>query len=176
MALVIEDGTGKADAQSYVSAADARTFATARGVTLSVDDVDVEAKLVLAMDYIEAHEPRFKGYRSSDTQALSWPRTEAYIVPMSTSPWADDAIPPTLKNAQSHLVMARHSGLVLQPNLDPAAQIVKREKVDVIETEFFGPGEAGKSYGSQPAFPLADASLAPLLRAGGGVNAMAYRG
>lgn len=176
MALVIEDGTGKADAQSYVSAADARTFATARGVTLAVDDADVEAKLVLAMDYIEAYEPRFKGYRSTDVQALSWPRTEAYIVPASSSPWSSTAIPPNLKTAQNQLVLAQQAGLVLQPNVDPSAQLVKREKVDVIETEFFGPGEAGKSYATQPRFPAADAALQPLLTTGGGVNAMAYRG
>lgn len=181
MALEIEDGTGKANSQSYASASDARAFALLRGVVLSATDSVVESQLVAAMDYIEALEPRMKGSRTnanvyedpSFKQALSWPR-KGVVVNCDTLD--EDTIPSALIAAQNHLVIAQFNGAVLMPVLDPNEQLIKRKKVDVLETEYFAPGEAGISHGTTPTFPVVDALLQPLLRAGGGTTAMAYRG
>ena len=71
--IVVEDGTGKTDSNSYVSAADLATYGTDRGVTISGTAEDL---LIKAMDYLE--DQRFKGNIASDTQALQWPRN--YVV------------------------------------------------------------------------------------------------
>lgn len=177
MALEIEDGTGKANGQSYVDAAEAREFALARGVTLpatgSPDPVD--AMLVKAMDYIESLESRMKGKRTSATQALSWPRSGVRIG-CEHDEFPSDQIPANLAAAQCQLVLAIQAGFVLQPILDPNKQLVKRTKIDVIEKEFFSPKEVGAGYGATATFPAADALLRPLLRSGGATTAPAYRG
>ena len=53
MALVVEDGTGKSDAQSYVSVATFKSWATSRGYVLPAADTDIEAMLLKACDFIE---------------------------------------------------------------------------------------------------------------------------
>ena len=72
MALVVEDGTGKADAESYVSVATFRAWAASRGYLLPTGDSDVEALLRKACDYIERKQ--FIGTPLVSTQALSFPR------------------------------------------------------------------------------------------------------
>ncbi len=67
MALEVEDGTGKADANSYVSVAEYRAYAQARGVSLPVDDAQVEAQLTQAMDYVESFRAKYQGRKT-------WPR------------------------------------------------------------------------------------------------------
>lgn len=173
MALIIEDGTGKADSQSYVDAAEARAFAAARGVTLPpVANPDpVEAMLMQAMDYIEAMESRFKGKRTNANvptyyQALSFPRT-GVRVGCSWEELPSDKIPANLAAAQMQLVIAVSKGAVLQPVLDPNARLVKRKKVDVLETEYFSPKDTGIEFGTSPMFPAVDALLRPLMRPGG---------
>lgn len=42
MAIIVEDGTGVTGANSYISLADARTYATNRGFELSADDTIAE--------------------------------------------------------------------------------------------------------------------------------------
>ena len=54
MALEIEDGTGKPNSNSYVTVAQARSYALARGVELPAAEAAVESLLVQAMDYLEA--------------------------------------------------------------------------------------------------------------------------
>lgn len=181
MALIIEDGTGKVDAQSYVSADEARTFALSRGVVLApvpgVGQPDpVEAQLMNAMDYIESLESRFKGKRSfpDHPQALSWPRTGARIG-CEHDEYPSDKVPANVASAQCQLVIAQFNGVILMPVVDPNKQLVKRKKVDVLETEYFGPQDVGAGFGASPSFPVVDALLRPLMRAGGSTTAPAYR-
>jgi hypothetical protein len=52
--LVVEDGSGVVDANSYTDLADARAYLALRGLALSVTDGTAETQLIRAMDYIEA--------------------------------------------------------------------------------------------------------------------------
>lgn len=77
MALVVEDGTGLPDANSYVSVADCKAYLDARGktswglLTLSAQ----EASLINATDYLDSkYGPDLGGARGFTTQALMWPR------------------------------------------------------------------------------------------------------
>lgn len=82
MAIVVEDGTGIADAVSYLSVADADSHHAARGnirwTDASVTDASKEAALVKATDFADKFfGKRFIGYRYTQEQALEWPRAEA---------------------------------------------------------------------------------------------------
>lgn len=72
MTLIIEDGTGKPDAESYASAEDLAMYAVKFGVVIPAEVPAQEALLrraALAMDGMA-----WKGRKSSSEQALSWPR------------------------------------------------------------------------------------------------------
>lgn len=180
MALIIEDGTGKPDAQSYVDATDARAYALARGIELppapgsGVPD-PVETQLILAMDFIESMEYEAKGRRSTTTQAKSWPRTGVRLG-CGCDLYPSDQIPPNLIAAQCQLVVYQVQGYDLQPVFDPSKRLVKRKKVDVLETEYVSPAEMGAGFSVTvgPTFPVVDALLKPLYRVGG-VTAPAFK-
>lgn len=158
MALVIEDGSGKPDANSYVTATEAREYATARGVTLSDADNVVEAFLVKAADYIETFDSQFVGERATDEQALSWPRAE---VCLNGKEWPTERIHPNILKAQMQAVIEQHNGMDLMPTSD--GTVVKRKKVDVLEKEFFSAQELGMTGAPAPTFPRIEALLEPLL-------------
>jgi len=93
MALIVEDGSLVADANSYVSAADFVSWADARGVSYP-SYPEIEQKILRAMDYIESL--AFLGEKHEETQALQWPRDYVYIDGYSVE---SDEIPKELKNA-----------------------------------------------------------------------------
>lgn len=174
MALVIEDGTIVAGANSYVDVAEAKAYATARGVDLGADDALIERRLLEAMDYLESL--RYKGSPTDpETQVLSWPRCGVYY---DSRTIASGVIPDRLKNAQSQLVIELTNGVVLWANVsasDGSAKFVKREKVDVIETEFATPQEmAGQGAVLTATLTTVTTLLSPLLKAA--MQLKAYRG
>lgn len=77
MSMIVEDGTGLANANSYGTTADYKQYWKDRGTTLTQAGGVLETQLVRATDYIElvfAH--RLKGEKEfPETQALSFPRT-----------------------------------------------------------------------------------------------------
>lgn len=81
MAIVVEDGTGLATANSYASVTTADAYHSARGNTAWTEtstspDQGKAAALIRATAYIDAaYRGRFQGYRNNGrTQALEWPR------------------------------------------------------------------------------------------------------
>lgn len=161
MALVIEDGTGKADSNSYVEVSEAQAYATARGITLPAD----ESLLIKAMDYLEAQRARYQGAKTNPgVQALQWPRTGVILDCSYALP--DNVIPVELKNAQMQLALEVFAGNTLLPSSD--GRVVKREKVDVIEREFMTGSDLGTGGLPSPSFPAVEALLAPLFAACGG--------
>lgn len=76
MALIVEDGTRVPGANSYVSLADFKAWADARGITYG-SDATVEQQILRAMDYIEGL--NFVGFKETETQSLQWPRVNVVI-------------------------------------------------------------------------------------------------
>lgn len=79
-AIVVEDGTGLANANSYASAATLMTYCNDRGITLAGGNLN--AALIRATQYIEAnYRGRWPGARTKyrGLQSLSWPRFGAYV-------------------------------------------------------------------------------------------------
>src|SRR4051812_48686979 len=78
MTILVEDGTGLIDANSYVDETTFETYCDDRGLTPASGDV--EAALVRATAAIDANwNGRFPGYKvKGRQQALQWPRAVAY--------------------------------------------------------------------------------------------------
>ncbi len=78
MAFVVEDGTGIANANSYITEEMLEEYAEDRGVTLPSSG-NVEAAMIRATSYIDSYRARFPGYRAHNRlQGLEWPRIGAY--------------------------------------------------------------------------------------------------
>jgi hypothetical protein len=132
MALVIEDGSGISNANSYGSIAGARSYALDRGITLSSDDAVVTGQLVNATDYLEGL--RYVGLRKTNAQALSWPRT--CVVYEDGTPFPTNLIPPNLINAQYQAVIDQANGIELEPSTSQVGGFVTYDKVDVLVTKY----------------------------------------
>lgn len=80
MPLIIEDGSGLPDAESYVGVADCEAYALSHGLAFAGDEPVKDARLRRATQYLDA-QYTFKGEEQTDTQALAWPRSVATGVP-----------------------------------------------------------------------------------------------
>lgn len=158
MALIIEDGTGKTDATSYVTLAEIRAYATERGVTtIPAVDADAEVLAIKAVDYLEAVRDKYKGYKAGETQALQWPREDVYI---DGYYFSSTDIPQELKDAQCQLCIEAVTE-DLQPN--GGGRTITKEKVDVIETEYAARG----AVADYTTFTKVEALLEPILTSAG---------
>ncbi len=105
MTLVVEDGTGLNNAESYISGSGCAMYASNRGFTFTADATGDQA-LRRATAYVDqTYRLRFPGYRTNRAaQALEWPRTLAFYYspafqgpqPYFTDPrayWPYDQIP-----------------------------------------------------------------------------------
>lgn len=137
MALITEDGTARADAESLCSLDAATAYHAKRGnaawAALASDQVR-ESMLVKATDYLEAvYRERWAGMRKTVSQALSWPR---YYVPVRDVAimqyYPDHVVPVAVSNACAELALRAIKG-DLAPDIK---RLVKRVKVDTIETEY----------------------------------------
>ena len=134
MALVIEDGTGKSNAEAYADVASCSTWAVAYyGQALTGNTADKEAAIRRAVAYLDAL--KWKGTRAHGrAQALAWPRSGTSDCEGDSI--AADVVPAEVIYAQHVLARAEfQSPGILSPSVTLGA-VVKREKVDVIEQEF----------------------------------------
>lgn len=157
MALTIEDGTIVAGAESYVSAADATTYHGNRGNTAwTGTDAVKEAALRKAAQYLDGHyRNRFKGQPVyPTTQPMAWPRAGVRLLNGPQEYYgavpsfydveysgylAITTIPQRLKDAQCELAL-----IALSADLAPSVSAgIKREKIDVLETEYFAGAPVG---------------------------------
>ena len=165
MALIVEDGSGMTNSNTYVGVAEVRAYAIARGIDLPAADASVESMMINAMDYLEAQRAQYQGTKTHPgVQALQWPRTGVVLDCSYRLP--DSVIPTELKNAEMQLVLEVFAGLPLMPSSD--GRVVKKQKVDVIEREFMTAQDLGTAGAPSPSFPAVDALLAPLFTACGG--------
>jgi hypothetical protein len=149
MALITEDGTGRSDAESFASVADADTYFGNRGITnwSSLVTAEKEQALRRATDYmVQAYRFRWSGCRVRDTQALDWPR---YLVPRldvgiggTFSYYDSDVVPAEVARACCELAVRAAAG-ELAADLGPP---VVREKVGPLETEYLPGARQSTKY------------------------------
>lgn len=121
--MVVEDGTGLSNADSFVSVDYADTYFTTRGVSSWASLTNKEALLIKATDYIEAvYSESWKGVTLNDTQSLSFPR----IIDDST------VYPDRLLKAVCELALKANSCDLL---VDVEQRTIE-EKVDVITVKY----------------------------------------
>jgi len=138
--LIVEDGTGLSNADSYASLAEANLYHANHG-NVDWSDIDATTKEQLlrkATDYMVAqYRLQYAGYRRYSTQSLDWPRL---YVPLIDSLSANvfpqyvdfDIVPVIVKNACAELALKAYTAILMQD----LTQGVIREKVDVIEVEY----------------------------------------
>lgn len=156
MALTVEDGTGVANADSYVTLVEWQTYGAA---FLNVDltahghDASHEANLRRAAQYLGAAY-LWKGDKVESGQALAWPRYISGYV--DGYPVASDEIPEGVKRAQMEMAYLIHEGADPFATITGGAVKSKREKVDVIEeaTEY-------ASFRDRDAYPMVDQLVGP---------------
>lgn len=162
MALVVEDGTGKADADSLasVAAADARADALGNTTWPALTTTVKEQRLRKATNGMRRmYRTRWLGIRTHETQAQDWPRVinepiDGYYID-------SDEMPTDVVNACIDLAFDDDNIDDLTPNLTRG---IVREKVGPLETEY-------DRYSPQATrYRAIDMALSPYLR---GSSAMA---
>lgn len=130
MSLIVEDGTGLATAEAYISVADADAYFAARGNAAwsALDQISKEAALRKGCDYMEGRYT-WKGQRATTTQALGWPR-QCVVVDGVYLP--ADAVPVAIARANAELAV-RASAADLAA--DETTQVT-RETVGPITVEY----------------------------------------
>ncbi|AUR95798.1 head completion adaptor [Vibrio phage 1.213.O._10N.222.54.F10] len=140
--MIIQDPLNPtADADSMVSVEDARLRAVSLGVTLPVDDTECEVTLIKGNVYL--NNLCLYGEPVVPFQQTSWPRTGVVI---NNNEYPDDQIPQQAIDAQ--IVSAAYAATSDIYTVVDNDKRVKRKKIDVIETEYFGV-ESGSSTGKK---------------------------
>lgn len=139
--FVVEDGTGKTDANSYatIGYADAYHKSFGRSEWAELDEEVKKSRLVIATRYIDGTYP-WKGTRKYRDQRLAFPRVEVY----DHDGFAVEGIPESLVMAVCEAAFLAMSGNSLFLTRDANGQ-VKREAVEnAVEVEYYQREESGE--------------------------------
>jgi len=168
MALIIEDGTVVASANSFITEAEADTILALYGkesVWTTKSSAEKEVLLIQAGSWLNT-KPRWCGCIADVTQAMIWPRTDMYKCGFAID---SDAIPEEVKRAQAFMAVEAISSSIFR-NVDPGSNgqtlIGERDKLDVLETEKMYSTKASKN-GSQILFTEVNCLLKPYTQGGG---------
>jgi len=157
MTIIVEDGSGIENANSYVSASDVTAYCTAMNYTdwNTPDDSDnVNGCILRAMRFIEANS--FIGVKTQTTNDLEWPREDAYE--RNGLLFEDDIIPHKVKNAVCEATYQENvSPWSLQPNI--SAGNMKKEEYGSVSFEYFESQNTQK-----PIFPSISGILIGLIQ------------
>jgi hypothetical protein len=113
MALIVEDGTGLANAESYISVLDCDALLIQWGRSseawVALDDATKEGLLRNSTMYIDSeYALKFSGEVLNSTQALAWPRSNAYKVNGQSIP--SDEVPVEVLRATSFVAVESVEG------------------------------------------------------------------
>lgn len=159
MALVVEDGTGLANADAYVSEAFVDAYdldyvndATWQAATSTVKERSIRQ----ATQYLDAvYGTRWNGEKLVCTQSLDWPRCSVYD---SDGCLLDsDSVPVGIERACAELAIRAATGsLLVDQNAGGGLKKLK-QKVAVLEQEkeWFSPGNSS----TQTTYPIIDSIL-----------------
>lgn len=166
MALEVEDGTGKTNADSFVSIADADQYFTDHGDPTAwsgATTADKEAALREATQYMDGvYRLDWVGERKSKEQSLTWPRSFA----TDSDGWSvdSDIVPQDVKNACSELALRALSSPLLTDVTAGGQEKRIKEKLGPLERE----REYFSGAPSQVQYSFVNRLLSRLLRGGGG--------
>jgi hypothetical protein len=162
MAFIVEDGTGKSDANAYLAVADANAYWADHGnpaAWTGANDATKELGLRAAADFLDRqYAGCWRGDRSSGTQRLAWPRLNVWIDGhlLSAAP-----LPRELREAAAELAY-RHvvSGDLMPDVADPSRIVSESVSVGPISKSVtYAGGKAVTAYRR-----TVESLVAPLLR------------
>ena len=137
MHLVVENGSGLVDANSYVSTDDVgRGLPSADRLTWQALSADEQIdKCIIASRFIDSSFP-WVGTQKTIEQSMSWPRVNVFFQGHRI---ADAKVPAQVKRAT---IMA--AGILLRNGMEifltsGESKEIKRERFAVMETEYFEP-------------------------------------
>ena len=164
MALIIEDGSIVANANSYQTVEQFRSHLQLYGEDDTVyTDAQIEVFLIKAMDKLATYRDRYKGDRVSSSQLLDWPRRGATDIYFPGEIFPKDQIPRELEKAQLQFAKESISN-DLQRNKLASEQKAIKKKVGPIEIAYEA-SEAKQDFTDY--FAKAEAHITPLLRKSG---------
>lgn len=168
--IVVEDGTGLANANSYASYAGYVGYWADRGLVVAEAQAVIEAALIKATDYLGIRYS-WRGVKLTDAQALDWPRACAYGRPTADYPCGVplEGVPLAVVNATYELGKRALAGeLAPDPTVDESGQTVvsSRDKVGPLETERTFTGGGSSTFVKR--FPAVDRLLRYLVVSEGG--------
>ena len=180
MALIVEDGTGLGNSNTYASVDDAVAYASATGVALPNNDggAKITSWLLTAMVYLERltyigqqlKPAYFQNGQAQNGQALQWPRVDPFqavieeYAPGASMPWMRQlvtippGVPTNIKNAQCQLALEQCNGIVLFQSSQGGTGLVTSERFDVLSTSY-----DVRAISKMPSLPVVDALLERLL-------------
>lgn len=134
MTLIVEDGSGLPNANSYVSVQESNNyFVNSVQYSAYWDDLDDEVKeqaLITATMYLDSLVDWF-GIKQYPNGSLRWPRTG--VVNLDGIPVADDSVPRQVKAATCELAYYQSKADALAPS---DTQGITELTVDVIKLKF----------------------------------------
>lgn len=152
MALIVEDGTIVAGANTYLTEAEANTILEGFGYVLI--PATAEANLRTAAQYLESFRKRYQGTKVDCDQALQFPRKNVFI---DCCQLASTVIPGVLKNAQALAAYEESIGNSLL-NTSTQETVIEKSVAGVVTKKFADNGQDS----SQKQFPKIDSQLEPL--------------
>jgi len=167
MAIVVEDGTGLSNADSYQSVADAGTYigsymtAANEAIWAALTTAEQELACRLATQYLDAvYGSVWRGYRTNEVQALDWPRSDVY----DSDGYAvdNDVLPTALLQAHAEIAFRSGNGETLLPDRSSPVGDLSKERVKVgpieVETSFAGSASVGPKF-----YDVVDRLLDPII-------------
>lgn len=130
MTFVVEDGTGKVDANAYIDVALADSYDLDHGTQASWTALSSPLKeqaIRLATQYLDAaYLQRWGGTRLRDVQHLAWPRVDVYdndefLVRADEVPWQ-------VEEATAEMARRSAAGDVLMPDVASASNVISESK------------------------------------------------
>lgn len=161
MAIEVEDGTAKNNAESYCTVAFADMYFSLRGVTAWVGtELVKESALRKATDYLEqAYRNAWTGYRLSATQRLSWPRINAT---RDGFDFSAAAVPIEVQTATAELAV-RSLTAPLLTDIDDTAMPISEASLGTLSVSYDTTPRSGKR---QKTYAAVDSMLAVLMENG----------
>lgn len=131
--LIVEDNTGLVNANTYASVNEFHQFAELNGMNIeNIEDDQLAVYLVRATNFIDSLENRMVGKRLNPKQSLAFPRQQ--LNSCSGNPHLYDIR--NLKKALFYAVEAQSLGFSLLPVNVSKDDIIKKEKIDVLEVQY----------------------------------------
>lgn len=156
MSLVVEDGSGKANSDSYVTLESCDEYHANMGNSAwVVDDEDAdniaarETAIRKATAFIDRkYNGRFRGRRQGASQALMWPRWDA----VDEDGFVIEDVPDAVKYATCEAALRAYQGTDLMPDMERGGAVIQ-ETIGPISTTYAAGAPAGTT------FPAIDAIL-----------------